>query len=170
MNDYLNLIDTRPSMQRCDVTPLFADHAAFSSLVDDLVRPFSHTRPDLVAGIDALGFILGVAVATRLGLGFVPIRKGGKIPSEVDSLELTDYTGQRKSLELRRGAVQPGARILLVDEWVETGAQVTTAAELIERSGGVVIGVCAINIDANERTQKIRSRYFCHSLLPAGAG
>lgn len=164
MKSYLGLIDTH-SARRADVTPLFADSAVFSSLVDDLAHPFSEAGADLAAGIDALGFILGTAIAIRLGIGFVPIRKGGKIPAAVDSIELIDYTGQTKSLELRKGIVRSGMKVLLVDEWVETGAQVAAAAELIERSGGIVVGVCAINIDDNERTRELRTKYVCRSLL-----
>ena len=94
-----------------------------------------------MAGIDALGFILGAAIAVRLKKGFVPIRKGGKLPVQTDVARFVDYTGQEKSLELRVGAIQPRTRVLVVDEWVETGAQVRAAIELLEKQGGVVIGV-----------------------------
>ena len=122
MKDYLRLIDTHTRGPRCEVTPLFADAAAFAELVSDLVAPFDAVKIDLVAGIDALGFILGTAIAIRLGKGFIPIRKGGKLPVQADRVDFVDFTGQSKSLELRAGAVQPGVKILLVDEWIETGA------------------------------------------------
>jgi len=122
MKDYLRLIDTHTRGPRCEVTPLFADAAAFAALVSDLVAPFDAVKIDLVAGIDALGFILGTAIAIRLGKGFIPIRKGGKLPVQADRVDFVDFTGQSKSLELRAGAVQPGVKILLVDEWIETGA------------------------------------------------
>jgi adenine phosphoribosyltransferase len=169
MRDYLRLIDINSSGPRTDVSPIFANHAALSALVDDLVQPFSSVQTELVAGIDALGFVLGAAIAVKLAVGFIPIRKGGKIPGAVDSLEFVDYTGLRKSLELRKGAIRSGAKVLVVDEWVETGAQIAAAVELVENGGGIVIGICAINIDDNERTRKLREKYVCHSLLPAGA-
>ena len=88
---------------------------------------------DCVVGIDALGFILGTAVAIHSKKAFVPIRKGGKLPVVSDAIGFVDYTGQVKSLELRKGAITPGTRVLLVDEWIETGSQVKAAVELIER-------------------------------------
>ena len=164
MKDYLRLIDTQTEGSRNDVTPLFADAAAFSALVADLVAPFDTTEIDLVAGIDALGFILGTAVAIRLGKGFIPIRKGGKLPVLTDTVEFVDYTSEQKSLELRIGAIRPGAKVLLVDEWIETGAQVQAAVKLIERQGGVVAGITTINIDENEATKSLQAKYRCHAV------
>ena len=164
MKSYIRLIDTRTQGNRNDVTPIFADHDAFAALVEDLVQPFSGKDLDCVAGIDALGFILGVAVAMRLGVGFVPLRKGGKLPVAVDAADFIDYTGQSKRLELRKDAIRPGQRVLLVDEWVETGAQVSAGADLIERHGAIVTGIATINMDDNAQTRSLRQRYFCHSV------
>ena len=164
MKSYIRLIDTRTQGNRNDVTPIFADHDAFAALVEDLVQPFSGKDLDCVAGIDALGFILGVAVAMRLGVGFVPLRKGGKLPVAVDAADFIDYTGQSKRLELRKDAIRPGQRVLLVDEWVETGAQVSAGADLIERHGAIVTGIATINMDDNAQTRSLRQRYFCHTV------
>jgi adenine phosphoribosyltransferase len=158
---YLRLIDTR-GMGRYDVTPLFADAAAFATLLDDLARPFADGSIDVVAGIDALGFILGAALATRLGTGFVPLRKGGKLPVPADSASFVDYTGYTKSLELRRAAIPPGAHVLLVDEWIETGAQIRAAIGLIEGQGGAVAAIVTIAMDDNATTQALRAGYRCH--------
>jgi adenine phosphoribosyltransferase len=133
MRDYLRLIDTRTSGPRCDVTPVFADFAAFAQLVADLASPFRSTPIDYVAGIDALGFILGTAIALHLQKGFLPIRKRGKLPVAVATTEFVDYTGQAKSLELREGSLREGDHVLIVDEWVETGAQMQAAIDLNER-------------------------------------
>lgn len=165
MSSYLHLIDHNTRGPRCDVTPIFADHDAFSALVEDLGGHFDGTRFDLVAGIDALGFILGTALAVRAGVGFVPIRKGGKLPVECDSVGFVDYSGEAKSLEVRRDAIEPSARVLVVDEWIETGAQVMSAIELIERQGGVVAGVATINIDDNEATRTLRQKYDCFTVV-----
>ncbi len=146
------------------MTPLFADYAAFVALVDDLATQLGGLACDLVAGIDALGFILGTALAMRLGTGFLAIRKEGKLPVAADAQSFVDYTGLTKTLELRRGALRAGARVLLVDEWVETGAQMWGASALIERQGGIVAGVATINLDDNERTAALRSRYPCFSV------
>jgi adenine phosphoribosyltransferase len=164
MADYLRLIDRDTPGPRYDVTPLFGDYEAFTDLVRDLGRPFEDVEFEVVAGIDALGFILGTALAMHLRKGFIPIRKGGKLPVEVDTRHFVDYTGQGKSLQLRVGAIERGVRVLLVDEWVETGAQVRAAIELIEGQGGIVIGVAAINIDDNEATCSLRERYKCHTV------
>jgi adenine phosphoribosyltransferase len=164
MKDYLRLVDIHTQGRRYDVTPLFADFTAFSELVADLAAPFDPAEIDLVIGIDALGFILGAAIALRLGKGFIPIRKGGKLPVQTDRQELIDYSGQPKTLELRAGALLPGTRILLVDEWIETGAQAKAAIELVEQQGGIVAGIAAINIDDNEKTRPILEKYPCQTI------
>lgn len=163
---YLALIDRDTSGNRCDVTPLFADCAAFSALVDDLAALVEPLAFDVVVGIDALGFILGAALALRMQRGFVPIRKGGKLPVAVDSVECVDYTGQRKTLELRRDALKSGTRVLLVDEWIETGAQAQAAIQLIEGQGGVIAGIASLHIDGNEQTEQLRARYLCVQVAP----
>jgi adenine phosphoribosyltransferase len=162
--DYLKWIDTQTKGRRYDVTPLFSRIEAFTALVDDLAHPFKDRTVDLVAGIDALGFILGTALAVRLGVGFLPIRKGGKLPVDVYRISFVDYSGEDKQLEVRRDAFKPGARILLVDEWAETGAQLTAAVRLVEELGGVVAGLAAIQMDDHPNTRVLRSRYFCHTL------
>lgn len=164
MRDYLRLIDTNTCGPRYDVTPLFADYAAFMALVDDLATQLGGLACDLVAGIDALGFILGTALAMRLGTGFLAMRKEGKLPVAADAQSFVDYTGLTKTLELRRGALRAGTRVLLVDEWIETGAQMWAASALIERQGGIVAGVATINLDDNERTAALRARYPCFSV------
>jgi len=164
MKDYLRLIDTETPGPRCDVTPLFADGDALQALVSDLAHPFEKIDFEYVVGIDALGFILGMALALYLDKGFVPIRKGGKLPVPVTSRQFIDYTGEQKTLELRKDILKPENRVLLVDEWIETGAQVAAAIELIEEEAANVIGIATINIDDNPATQKIREKYYCHTI------
>ena len=164
MKEYLRLIDTETSGPRCDVTPLFADGNALQALVSDLAGPFENIEFEYVAGIDALGFILGMALALHLDKGFVAIRKGGKLPVPVISRQFIDYTGEQKTLELRTDILKPGDRILLVDEWIETGAQVSAAIELIEELSANISGIATINIDENPSTRKIRDNYNCHAV------
>jgi adenine phosphoribosyltransferase len=168
MADYLDLIDDTTGGPRADVTPIFADRDAFAALVRDLAGQLENAPVDLVAGIDALGFILGTALALHLGRGFVPVRKAGKLPGPAHHASLVDYTGQEKALALRVGAVWPGARVLLVDEWIETGAQARAAIELIEGQGGIVAGVAAINIDWNEPTRRRLQGYRCVAVQSSG--
>jgi len=162
--NYLNLIDVATKGPRNDVTPLFADYEALSALVKDLLTGFADIPFDHIAGIDALGFILGSAMAMRSHTGFIPIRKGGKLPVAADRVDFVDYTGENKSLELRVNAIHEGQRVLLADEWVETGAQVSAAIKLIEGQGGIVVGIAAIAIDNNERTRRLKERYRCWSV------
>jgi len=169
MKDYLRLIDTNTSGPRCDVTPLFTDSEAFLELVSDLALPFSEIDFEYVAGIDALGFILGTALAMHLHRGVIAIRKGGKLPVPVIERQFTDYTGQLKKLELRTDILKPGDRVLLVDEWIETGAQVKAAIELLEELQATVVGIATINIDDNPLTQQLQKQYFCYSLWRDGA-
>lgn len=164
MGYYLNLIDVNTKGPRCDVTPLFADFNAFSALVEDLMAPFDLMDFDCVAGIDALGFILGAAISYRTQKGFIPIRKGGKLPVDTVSVTFVDFSGQEKSLEMRKDAIIPGARVLLVDEWIETGAQIKAAIELIELLGGITVGISTINIDSNEETEKIKKNFNVNTL------
>jgi len=165
--DYLPLIDRRRTIyKRSDVTPIFAEPAAFAALVGDLAQPFAGAGVQIVAGLDALGFIVGTAVALKLGAGFVPIRKGGKLPIAHDRETAVDYQGKEKTLELRTGAFAPGTRVLLADEWIETGAQVRAALALIARAGGTVVGIVAIGFRKNERTADLWARYKCHSVWP----
>jgi len=159
MKRYVRLIDTSTTGNRYDVTPLFADAAAFRELVRDLVSPFRGERIDRVVCVDALGFILGTAVAMRIGVGVVPIRKGGKLPVDADRAEFRDYTGEVKQLEMRKDALPAGARVLLVDEWIETGAQIRAAAKLIEGREATVAGIATINMDRNDGTAGIAERY-----------
>ena len=164
MEEYLRLIDTETEGPRCDVTPLFADPQAFAALVVDLCAPFVEGEIDYMAGIDALGFILGTAMALHLKKGFIPIRKGGKLPVAVSRAEFVDYSGEAKTLELRQGSIKVGERVLVVDEWIETGAQVQAAVDLIEGAGGVVAGIAAINMDDNPGVRRLREMYTCHAV------
>ena len=164
MKEYLHLIETNTPGPRCDVTPLFANPVAFAQLVTDLSLPFTSTPIDYVAGIDALGFILGTAISMRLQRGFIPIRKEGKLPVDTVKKDFIDYSGNRKTLELRKGLIREFAKILVVDEWIETGAQMQAAIELIEKEKGIVAGIATINIDTNPTPQFLQKKYKCHAV------
>ena len=116
---------------------------------------------EIVAGIDAFGFILGSALALRAGTGFIPIRKEGKFTVLTDRAVFVDYTGTQKALELHHDAVLPRQRVLIVDEWIETGARVRAAIRLTEKRGGIIAGVATIHIDANNRIRPLTERYPC---------
>ena len=161
MKRYLQLIDVKTPGPRYDVTPLFTDYEAFSELVEDIANHFSSKQYEYVAGIDALGFILGTAVAVRVQKGFIPIRKRGKLPVDTLSVDFVDYSGKQKALEIRLDAIPSGARILLIDEWIETGAQMRAAIELIEVQKGVIAGIATIGMDETDVTQELEENYQC---------
>jgi adenine phosphoribosyltransferase len=100
----------------------------------------------------------------RQELGYTVIDWDGKRPLAVLAADFVDYSGQRKVLEIHRGLLQPGARVLLVDEWIETGAQIQAAIHLIEQEGGVVAGIATINIDDNPLPARLCQKYSCHAL------
>lgn len=134
-----------PGVQFRDITPLLQDPAVFKVMVDAFVRRYSAPgfQPDVVAGLDARGFIIGAVVAYQLGVGFVPIRKKGKLPfhtvEETYELEYGSAT-----VELHTDAVQPGQRVLLIDDLIATGGTMMAGRKLLERLGGRVIEGAAI--------------------------
>jgi len=161
---YLDLIDRHTPGPRDDVSPLFANGEAFAAAVSDLATRCESLRFDVIAAIDALGFALGAALAFRAGCGLILVRKAEKLPVRALRETFTDYTGEAKALELRVDLLRVGARVLVVDEWIETGAQVLAAIKLIERAQGAVVGVACIHADDKEGPRILASRYPLISL------
>lgn len=128
-----------------DVTTLFADPRGFRMCVDQLLEPYAGQRIDKVAGLEARGFILGGAVAHQLSTGFVPIRKKGKLPGQRISQSYKLEYGEAV-VEVHEDAMQPGEKILLVDDLLATGGTAEAGIRLIERLGAQVIG-CAFVVD-----------------------
>ncbi len=152
------------SVGRYDITPIFRDPAAFADLLDRMAEGLRGQTFELIAGIDALGFVIGAALAQKLEKGFLVVRKGGKLPVKTTSLEFKDYSGQAKKLEIALDTVPAGAKILIVDDWIETGSQVRSAIELIEGQRGQVTAIAAIRIDKPGAQLGFGNR-FCLSLL-----
>lgn len=121
---------------------------------------------DLVAGIDAAGFPLAGAMALQMGLGVLTFRKAGKLCVDVDTVSYggTVYSDKSKeqALEMRTPAFVVGTRVLIVDQWIETGSTMGAAIQLVERQGGSVAGVVAINIEDTEASRAMRAKYKCH--------
>lgn len=129
-----------------DITPVLADHTAFTATVTALAalgRDPSGTVVDKVVGMEARGFILAAPVALDLGAGFVPVRKAGKLPGATHSVSYSLEYGEA-TLELHRDAIAPGERVLLVDDVLATGGTVAATRELVERSGGICVGVSVL--------------------------
>lgn len=123
-----------------DITPLLADVEAFRGTVDTLADGFSDQRVDRVVGIEARGFILGAPVAYRLGAAFIPVRKPGKLPHEVEGLEYELEYGT-DTLEVHRDALGPGHRTVIIDDVLATGGTAEATAQLVERAGAQVAAI-----------------------------
>jgi adenine phosphoribosyltransferase len=124
-----------------DITPLLADASGLADVVDGFAAAATELGEiDLVAGMEARGFLFGAPLATKLGVGFLPLRKAGKLPPPVERVDY-DLEYGSASIELRSGTLRPGARVLLVDDVLATGGTAAAAADLVRRGGGVVAGL-----------------------------
>lgn len=126
-----------------DITPVLQSAEYFRLLVDLLVYRYMGQKIDVVAGLDARGFIIGAALAYQLNVGFVPIRKKGKLPFDTISQSYALEYGEA-TVEIHKDAVKPGARVLLVDDLVATGGTMLAGVELIRKLGGEVVEAAAI--------------------------
>jgi len=129
-----------------DITPLLADPAAFAATVEALAglgRDLAGGPVNAVVGMEARGFILAAPVALALGAGFVPVRKAGKLPRQTYAVSYALEYGEA-TLELHRDALQPGDRVLLVDDVLATGGTVAATAQLVAESGAEVVGVVVL--------------------------
>jgi adenine phosphoribosyltransferase len=130
----------KPGVTFKDITPLLGDHDQLRVAVDALAAPYADERVSKVVGIEARGFILAAPVALRLGAGFVPVRKAGKLPWHIERITY-DLEYGTDTLEVHQGAVEPGERVLVVDDVLATGGTAEATAELVERLGGTVVGL-----------------------------
>lgn len=128
-----------------DVTTLFADPRGFRMAIDQMLHPYAGERIDKVVGLEARGFILGGAIAHQLSVGFVPIRKKGKLPGTTISQDYTLEYGEA-IVEIHDDAISPGEKILVVDDLLATGGTCAAGIKLIERLGGEIVS-CAFVID-----------------------
>ncbi|XP_020659162.2 adenine phosphoribosyltransferase isoform X3 [Pogona vitticeps] len=155
-----------PTYAWLDPSRLYCHQQGFQDCVEDLIQPFRGDPIDQVAGIDAMGFILGSAIANTLQKSFVAIRKAGHLCVETLTQPYRDYSGRDKVMEMRTDAITPGLRVLLVDQWVETGGTMQAAAQLVERQGGVVAGIAAICIEDSEGGRWLKDRYKWSHCVP----
>ena len=161
---YLNIMSPNTKGKKfawLDPTSIYINGDAFHDLLNDLVTDLEKVECDVVAGLDAMGFVLGSALATRLGIGFLPIRKAGKLCVDTDSVTFSNYSGRTQDMEVRRPAFAAGTKVLLVDQWIETGGTMDGAIRLVERQGGKVAGLVAIAMEDNEKTATYRQNLPC---------
>ena len=128
-----------PGIMFRDITPLLGNAAALAESIDAMCRHWQNARIDLVAAMEARGFIFGGAMAKELGAGFVPVRKTGKLPFTTRTVDYTlEY--RNDALFIHEDAVRPGQRVLVVDDLVATGGTARAVAQLVEMLGGEVVG------------------------------
>lgn len=133
----------KPGVTFRDITPVLQDPRSFRVLIDLFVYRYMRQRLDLVAGVDARGFILGSVLAYELNLGFVPVRKKGKLPFRTVAEEYTLEYGNA-GVEMHTDAVRPGQRVLLIDDLIATGGTMIAASKLLQRLGANVVEAAAI--------------------------
>ena len=147
-DDWPSLIRDVPDFPRAgvafkDITPLLADADGFNAAVEAMAMPWRGIALDAVFAIESRGFILGAALARALGLGFVPIRKAGKLPARIHAQDYAlEYGSDR--LEIHADAVTPGARVLIVDDVLATGGTLQAALALARRQGAQVAGAAVL--------------------------
>ena len=130
----------KPGILFKDITPLLKDPAALRQVTDQISASFEDKGIDLVASVESRGFILATPVALNLGAGIVPIRKLGKLPADTINTNYELEYGTN-TLEMHRDAIQPGQRVLIVDDVLATGGTVKASIDLVERLGGIVAGI-----------------------------
>jgi adenine phosphoribosyltransferase len=138
----------KPGIMFRDITTLLGNARAFRRAIDEMVQPYAGVRVDKVAALEARGFILGGAVAHQLSVGFIPIRKKGKLPYTVIGESYALEYGQDR-VEVHIDALKQGEHILLVDDLIATGGTASAGIRLMERAGAQVIG-CSFVIDLPE--------------------
>jgi adenine phosphoribosyltransferase len=150
VKDYIRTIVDFPheGIMFRDVTTLFADARGFRMCIDQLLHPYTGRRIDKVVGLEARGFILGGAIAHQLSVGFVPIRKKGKLPGRTISQDYKLEYGEA-IMEVHDDALLPGEKVLLVDDLLATGGTAGAGIRLVERLGAEIVG-CAFIVDLPE--------------------
>ena len=140
-----------------DTWAMLADGASLSTIVFGLTDLARQEQPDVILGIESRGFVLGPAVALALGIGFVPVRKdGATFPGDVVRQETApDYRGNRRTLSTRRDLIHPAQRVVLIDDWIETGSQTLAAAQLIAACGGDLSAVVVIIDEASDTARSL---------------
>ena len=148
-----------------DITTLLKDGRAFKMVVDKLEKRYEDREVDVVVGSESRGYMLGGALADRLVAGFVPVRKQGKLPSETIRATYTKEYGD-DGLEIHKDAIEPGQKVLIVDDLLATGGTIAATVELVEKLGGDIMGICfLIELTGLRGRDKVDSKYPMFSLV-----
>jgi adenine phosphoribosyltransferase len=130
----------KPGILFKDITTLLKEGPAFSAAIDGLLQRIGNRKVDAVVGMESRGFIFAAPIAYKLGVGFVPVRKLGKLPADVVSVEY-DLEYGSATLEMHKDAIRPGARVLVVDDLLATGGTVAGTIELVKQLKGEIVGL-----------------------------
>ena len=123
-----------------DITTLLQDGKALKFAIDEIIADLKDKNVDLIVGPEARGFLMGTPVAYGMGVGFVPVRKPGKLPGEVESYEY-DLEYGSNTLEIHKDAIKPGQKVIIIDDLLATGGTMKAAIKLVESLGGIVVGL-----------------------------
>lgn len=139
--DYIRVIPDypQPGIRFKDITPLLNDGAAYRAAVEALKQAVAHLQIDVIAGPEARGFVVGAPLAVAMGIGFVPIRKKGKLPYKTIEASY-DLEYGNDSLTMHVDAIKPGQRVLIADDLLATGGTISTSINLVRQLGGEVVG------------------------------
>ena len=151
---------------RYDLIPIFTNQSLLTDIASYLAAPY-RGHVDMVAAPEALGWILAVAIAKELEVGFLPIRKQGKLPYHQDQLvsqSYTDYSGDTKVLQVAANGRYKELRFLICDEWIETGSTMQCCMDIISMLGGITIGMAAIGVDSNAKTNTWIEQGLLHNI------
>ena len=154
----------KPGILFYDITTLLKEPAAYRESIDLLTAPYAGQRIDVVVGMESRGFIFSAPMAYNLGAGFVPVRKLGKLPAETASVEYALEYGTN-TLEIHRDAIQPGQRVLIVDDLLATGGTVNGTVELVKGLGGDVVALAfLVELRFLKGRERLRG-YDVHSVI-----
>jgi adenine phosphoribosyltransferase len=148
-----------------DITPLLKDKDAFRGCIKQMANHFRAKKIELVASNEARGFIIGGALAYELGAGFIPIRKKGKLPAKVVNLTYSkEY--ESDTIEMHQDAIEPGKKVLLVDDLLATGGTIKANAEMVEKLGGQIVGMgFLVELEYLHGRENLGTKYDIFSLV-----
>jgi adenine phosphoribosyltransferase len=145
----------KPGISFKDITTLLKDGNALRVVIDEFAAHFQSAKPDLIVGAESRGFILGAPLAYKLGCGFVLVRKPGKLPAKTTKVTYDLEYGQ-DALEIHLDAIEPGKRVLIVDDLLATGGTISASAELVRKLGGNIVGFAfVIELDTLKGRDKL---------------